>query len=84
MVEIFRRFRGACSFHYQDADDRDSSQIPEDSRLHTRGRENLKYHPKIFLSRSGLYWRRVGAMTYCYEHGNGLVGAVTYGNFLSR
>jgi hypothetical protein len=57
LVEIFRRFRGACCLHHlgdeKAAGTSETSvdfyqstrhNIPEDSHLHTRRRENLKSH----------------------------------------
>jgi hypothetical protein len=74
LVEIYRRFRGAFSLHYQDDDLPETSvnfydttlrNIPGDSHLHTRRRENLKSYRKIrrFLS----YFRGSVAL-YTLEH----------------
>jgi hypothetical protein len=44
LVEVYRRFRGACCLHHQ-------GDIPENSPFHTRLRENLKSHPDIMRLR---------------------------------
>jgi hypothetical protein len=54
LVEVHRRFRGAYCLHHQgDRPDQTTRRnIPEDSHLHTRRRENLKSHliKKVYIS----------------------------------
>jgi hypothetical protein len=64
LVEVYRRFKGACCLHCQAlmmaaASTSETSvnifqttrrNDPEDSHLHTRRRENLKSHPQSIFS----------------------------------
>jgi hypothetical protein len=61
LVEVYRRFRGACCLHHQGDEAASTSATsvdlyqttwrnnPEDSRLRTHRRENLKSHLEWFL-----------------------------------
>jgi hypothetical protein len=65
LVEVYRRFRGACCFHQQTGSTSKTSvnfyqttrrNIPEDSDFHTRCRENLKSHT-VHWNRLQYLWK---------------------------
>jgi hypothetical protein len=56
LAEVYRRFRSACCLQHQAASTSEKSvnyyqntrrNVPEDSHLHTRRRENLEFNSKI-------------------------------------
>jgi hypothetical protein len=61
LIQVFRRFRGACCLHQGDETSETSANFyqttrrynPEDRHLHTRRRENLKSHQKLFFETIG-------------------------------
>jgi hypothetical protein len=64
LVEVYRRFRGACCLHHQGDEVASTSETsvnlyqttrrnnPEESHLHTRRRENLKSYSTSVPQRS--------------------------------
>jgi hypothetical protein len=55
LVKVYRRFRGACCLHYQGEPCWLRRSNSEDSHLHTRRRENLKFYMKT-SDLHGILW----------------------------